>query len=386
SKWGRGAHEWGHWSSGDLVHWEEHPTALTNTYGWECAHGTGSLVEYKGKIYAYYADFAAWASYKDSPYMELSVCMAESDDCIHFTKRGKVPAVRGFDSHTMQDQATGLFHLLTPGSGQVWPTNWPDDKNGLLDYTATDPAHGPWTLQPKHFADAFGCCPHVFEWNGWHYLWMENHFWISRNFMGPWKEHTPARLICLQIPKSAVFGGRAFATGWLGNDGWGGDIVFYELIQNVDGTLGARFAPEMMPPCGEPVVLKMAGAVVAGVPRNALVKIELKPISVTKPFTLRLRSTDVPGSGLGLRFDPVQRTVALMFPEGARTDAAPFTEIDAVAGLDDLVRIEIVLVGDIVDICINERRTIATRCKGLTGDRLILDGCTASHIDARPLK
>lgn len=375
SKWGRGAHEWGHRSTADLVRWEEHPLALTITHGWECPHGTGSLIEYKGKIYAYYADFSAWAHFKDSPYQELAICMAESDDGIHFTKTGRIPP-RGFDSHIIHDPATGLYHLLTPGSGRQLSADWPDDRNGLLDFTAPDPARGPWTLQPKYFLEAFGCCPHYFEWNGWHYLWMDNRFWVSDQRTGPWTEHVPARLVPLQVPVGAAFtNGRAFAAGWLGEEGWGGEIVFYELIQNADGTLGVKFVPEMMPPCGDPVVLKRDGPAFAGVPRNARLKMELTPHSATAPFSLRLRSTGAAGSGLGLRFDPVRRTAAFLFPDGARTDAAPFSEIDAVDGLDRPVGIEIILVGDLFDVCINGRRTIATRCQGLTGDGLVLDGC-----------
>jgi hypothetical protein len=378
SKWGRGGHQWAHWSTADLVRWEEHPRAIPITRGWECSIGTGCFIEYEGRIYAFYADFSAWGCYKDSPYRDLSVVMAESDDCIHFTK-SHTPSARGFDSTVLRDPATGLFHLLTPGS-------LPDGQNGLLDYTSAD-VRGPWTLQPNLFLEVFGCCPHAFEWNGWHYLWMGNRAWFSRNPTGPWKEQKPERLICLQVPKSAVFGkGRAFAAGWLGDDGWGGDIVFHELLQDADGTLGAKFVPEMMPPCGDPVVLTPEGPAVAGVPRDARVTMKLQPRSATTPFSLRLRGTEAPGSGLQLRFDPVQRSAAFLFPEGVRSDSAPFTEIDAVDGLDRSVKLDIVIVGDIFDICINERRTITARCKGLTGDRLGFDGCAASNIEARLLK
>ncbi len=385
SKWGRGAHEWAHWSSADLVGWEEHPMALKLAHGWEVAHGTGSLIEYQGKVYAYYAEFSAWGNYKDSPYKELAICLAESDDGIHFTKLGKIPP-RGFDSHTFLDPATGLYHLLTPGSGQVWPTNWPDGKNGTLDYTATDPVHGPWTLQPKHFHEAAGCCPHVFTWNGWHYLMIESLVWISRSLAGPWTAHTPQRLCPLYVPAGVVFNGRAFFAGWLGEGGWGGNIVLHELVQHADGMLGMKFVPEMIPPCGDPVALEPVGAALAGLPREARVTLELRPHTAGAPFTLSLRATDAPGSGLALRFDPAARTAAFLFPEGADTKAAPFTELDALDALDRPVRLDILLVGDIIDVCINDCRTLTTRCKGFTGDRLVLDGCVASHVQARPLK
>jgi hypothetical protein len=162
--------------------------------------------------------------------------------------------------------------------------------------------------------------------------------------------------------------------------------VFHELIQNADGTLGDKFVPEMMPPCGDTVTLAKVSGALAGMPRDARVKVTLQPHSASAPFTLRLRSTEASGSGLGLRFDPIQRTAAFLFPEGALTDAAPFTESDAVDGLDRPVNLEIILVGDIVDVCINERRTLATRCQGLTGDRLAFDTCDAASIDVRPLR
>ncbi|MCY2925130.1 MAG: hypothetical protein NT031_06765 [Planctomycetota bacterium] len=389
SKWGRGAHEWAHWSSADLVHWEQHPRAIKITEAWECAAGTGSLIEYQGKVYAYYAEFAAWGNYKDSPYKELAICLAESDDGIHFRKLGKIPP-RGFDSHTFLDPATGLYHLLTPGSGQVSPTNWPDGKNGTLDYTTTDPVHGPWTLQPKHFHEAFGCCPHVFLWNGWYYLIIESRVWLSRSLSGPWTENTPTRLCPLHVPGGAVFNNRAFFSGWLGEGpegSWGGNIVVHELIQNPDGMLGMKFVPEMIPPCGEPVALAPAGAALAGLPRDARLRLELKPLAPARPFSLRLRATDAPASGLAIRFDPGARTGAFGLPEGAPVKAAPFTELDAVDALDRPVTLDMILVGDIVDVCINGRRTLTTRCKGLTGDRLVFENCTtAANVDARPLK
>ncbi|MCY2932449.1 MAG: hypothetical protein NTV86_23730 [Planctomycetota bacterium] len=388
SKWGRGAHEWAHWSSADLVRWEEHPRAIKLTEGWECAAGTGSLIEYQGKVYAYYAEFTAWGNYKDSPYKELSICLAESDDCIHFRKLGKIPP-RGFDSHTFLDPATGLYHLLTPGSGQVWPNNWPDGKNGTLEYTATDPVHGPWTLQPKHFHEAVGCCPHVFLWNGWYYLMIESRVWLSRSLAGPWTENSPTRLCPLYVPGGAVFNGRAFFAGWLGEGPagrWGGNIVLHELVQNPEGMLGMKFVPEMIPPSGDAVALTPAGSALAGLPRDARVRLELRPNSPATPFSLRLRATEAPGSGLALRFDPAGRTAAFAFPEGAPTKAAPFTELDAVEALDRPVALDIVLIGDIIDVCLNGRRTLTTRCQGLAGDRLALDNCTASALDARPLK
>lgn len=56
AKWYLGAHQYGHWSTAGLVHWQHHPLALAITEGWECALGTGDFIEHDGKYHAFYTD------------------------------------------------------------------------------------------------------------------------------------------------------------------------------------------------------------------------------------------------------------------------------------------------------------------------------------------
>ena len=71
---------------------------------------------------------------------------------------------------------------------------------GIVEYTATHPL-GPWTRQPDPFLETDGgCCPHHFEWNGWHYIMMGNRVWLSENLLGPYGEHKPERLMCVHFP------------------------------------------------------------------------------------------------------------------------------------------------------------------------------------------
>ena len=79
AKWGKGAHQFAHISTRDMVHWKQHPVAVEITHQWEGSICTGSVIRAKGKYYAFYA-----VRMMDGSGARLS--WAVSDDCIHFTK------------------------------------------------------------------------------------------------------------------------------------------------------------------------------------------------------------------------------------------------------------------------------------------------------------
>lgn len=74
-----GTMHWGHWTTGDFVHWEEQPLTLAPDQDYEviCGCCSGSTIEKDGKLYLMYT--AA------QPELQRQ-CMAVSEDGVHFVK------------------------------------------------------------------------------------------------------------------------------------------------------------------------------------------------------------------------------------------------------------------------------------------------------------
>lgn len=93
-----------------------------------------------------------------------------------------------------------------------------------------------------------GDCPCPFEWNGHHYLFQGFYQFAYSPSGAPgtyedWSKDGRAPYEGLSVPMVASFSGnRRILAGWLNPlQGWGGWLVFRELIQNADGTLGMKW-------------------------------------------------------------------------------------------------------------------------------------------------
>ncbi|MFL0364359.1 glycoside hydrolase family 32 protein [Pseudobacillus sp. 179-B 2D1 NHS] len=77
---------WGHYTSDDLVHWEDHPPALIPTEWYE-RNGcySGSAIEVGGKLLLFYT-----GNVKDEAKRETYQCVAVSDNGMDFAKEGPV--------------------------------------------------------------------------------------------------------------------------------------------------------------------------------------------------------------------------------------------------------------------------------------------------------
>jgi hypothetical protein len=408
---GLGWHQWAQASSRDLVHWEHHEgLAIGITHEREGSICTGSVFFHEGIYYAFYA------TRMNDRTEHLS--LATSRDGIHFDKTEPNPFASpppGYHPCHYRDPHVflgddGLFHLLVT----AWMERSPvPGRGGCLGHlVSSDLRH--WEQRDPFFAPGLPEppeCPEHFLWNGWYYLVFSNsgqaRYRMSRGPMGPWvrpKVETldgpAARVMKTASFPSAVSSGpnrganRRIGVAWLGtragnrDDGpfeFGGNALFREIIQYPDGSLVCRFPAEMVPrgapagaiqiePCGPGAEVDgrrvridarhgLAAASCRGVAYDARLKIRVSPLCPTAGFGLRLRADEAGAfdGGYALNFAP--------------HEAAALLNQQRIAAVEDLDRpfdLEIVMKGDIIDVCIDGRRTLVDRCPERRGQTVLL--------------
>lgn len=255
SKWCKGAHQFAHISTKDLVHWEEHPMAIEITHDWEGSICTGSVLKANDKYYAFYA-----ARMMDETSAQLS--WAVSEDGIHFEKTEKYFALTApYETTSARDpmvfeDADGLYHMLV--TTNLADCEIPERSGCLAHLVSTDLEN--WEQKEPFIVPGYTDqpeCSDYFEWNGWYYLIFSNYgiakYRYSKNPFGPWI--CPKNEIIggprYRVPKTADFHGRRIASGFLTTavDGqsYAGSLILRELVQNEDGTLGIRQVKELLP-------------------------------------------------------------------------------------------------------------------------------------------
>lgn len=233
---GAGRHFFAHLSSANLADWDEHPPAVPIENWWETL-GTGTPFVHEGRLHLAYGLHTDRLS-KD-PTLPIGATYASSDDGIHFAKSGRV--VHHTQNPTIYNRPDGLLGLAAgyAGTGGLW----------------TSDHIGDWWLHDGEMPMR-GDCPCPFEWNGHHYILQgfTGFAHSASGLPGTWEDwgaegRTPYD--GLSVPMVASFGqDRRILAGWLQYmDGlWGGWLVFRELVQEADGTLGTKWVPEIPPP------------------------------------------------------------------------------------------------------------------------------------------
>lgn len=219
-----------------------------------------------------------------------------------------------------------------------------------------------------------------------------NAIWKSRGALGPWEEMKPTIYDGLFVPKVAEFtGNRRILAGFLFERGWAGHLALRELIQSADGALGTKWPPEVIPAGGDPIQLawaaarhevsgdgrsikirgaeKFAAGMLRHVPRNARITLRVTAGPGAKRFGLCLRAKGDYESGCELRFEPARQRAQYGVPQhhGPAKDSIGRVAngrdyaIQDVDGLRRPFRLEIIVKGDIIDTCIDQRRTMITR-------------------------
>jgi len=242
SKWGLGAHQWAHISTKDFTDWTEHPMAISVDEQYEGSICTGSVMEFGGVYYAYYA-----VRMSDGSPARLTYSV--SNDCINFTKSNKfITLHKPFEPVSARDPKIilgqdGKFHMFVTTSYK---------ERGALAHLISDNMEE-WTQLDEPVITSVGDewqpeCPDYFYYNGWYYLIYSpngTRYLMSREPFGPWikpDDNLLSKETLGIVPKTAIFNNRIIITGWVDTDGqWGGTLKLGEALQNDDGTL--KFIP-----------------------------------------------------------------------------------------------------------------------------------------------
>ncbi len=389
SKWGLGAHQWAHASTTDLVYWEHHPLAVPVTREWEGSICTGSTFFHDGVYYAFYS-----ARKHDGTPGELTA--STSSDGVHFTKhdplftlRAPYEPVSARDPNVFHDTETGLFHMLVTTEVLSPPAAY---RGGCLAHMVSRDLRT-WEQEEPFIVPGL-CgqpeCPNLFSWNGWHYLFVGldgvTRYRMSRSLFGPWLR---PRMDLFDSPQSYVMktaaftGNRRIGVAWVGQHGWGGHAVFREILQNADGTLGSAWVPEMIPPSGDAIQavpqplagdVSCAGnrvsiraaygfgaAAVRGVPGNVRLRLRVVPAPNSAAFGIAVRGWGNYAQGCELRIEPDRRKVGWRPCVSSTAEECERNAIYDVDGLDRPFMLDIVVKDDLLDVCVDGRRTLVVR-------------------------
>jgi hypothetical protein len=220
-------------------------------------------------------------------------------------------------------------------------------------------------------------CADYFEWHGWYYLVFSNQgvarYRLSRQPLGPWLRPKVDVFDGPQavVMKTASFAGdRRLGAAFLPAGGYGGQVVFREIIQSPDGALGTKWPQEMIPRTDasqEISAVKLNSeqnltAVPLGkVSKNFLLRTHIAPEPNASYFGLRLGAGDNMRGGFELRFEPWREKAGLRPADASSTDECAGTSIYNVTSLDHAFDLELLVKGDVIDVCIDGRRTLVAR-------------------------
>ena len=236
SKWGRGAHQWEHISTEDLVTWQIHPMAVPIDDPAEGSICTGSFLEKGGISWLFYTV----RTVDGSP---APVRRSLSRDGYHFRKdpsfsftlssRYKASSARDPKVFAGND---GLYHML------VTTTLLEAGKGCLLHLVSRDldswEEKGPLYVAPG--ADEPECSD-LFSFGEYTYLVFSlkgtGQYRYTRTPLTDWQIPSDPVIPCRSVPKAAVFRNRILFAGFEGEGGYAGHMTFRSAVPGPDGSL-----------------------------------------------------------------------------------------------------------------------------------------------------
>lgn len=233
---GTGRHQFAHLVTEDLVHWTELPLAVPIREAWQTV-GTGTPFLKDGRL----ALAFGWHTSRFPQIAEgkpIGGTYALSADGVHFANSGVM--ISDAQNPSIYNRPEGGYELVTSYGGSIGIFRSQD----LLTWTLFD-AKLPFR----------GDCPSLFDWHGHRYLLQgfTNMAYSPDGAPGSFVNWTnePDKLYeGLSVPMVTSWkDGRRLYVGWLNHlFGWGGWLVFREVVAYPDGRLGLKWVPEIAPP------------------------------------------------------------------------------------------------------------------------------------------
>ncbi len=401
SRWACGACGFEHVSTPDLRQWARHPVALAPERLDECAIGTGGMLRHKDGYVVWGIVLSNRLGAPADGASPPCVVRAVSADGARFAREPGA-WLDACEPGIWFEEATGIYHLVRPGARM--------ESRDLRSWTMADAAFLPPPAKIGEEGDPpTSECYTVFRWNGWFYiLGGRTGFWMAKDIRGPfwpgpegrWQAARPRWDVYdgAMVPQGVVvWGNRALLCAWVVDHWWGGSLVFRELIQHADGTLGLRWAEELglehgpmrdleseVDETGNGVMRIEAGPGAAAwrgfvLPEGDFrLRLRMLAAAGTRSFGLNLRSAPGYRGGAELRLEPGTRRVQWGYAgEGSLAPPAKSPRcwaedlfIENVEGLEGEVTVEVIAHETILDACVNGQRTILARRHALPGDRL----------------
>lgn len=369
SKWRLGAHQWAHISSTDLVHWKHYPLALSIEHQWEGSICTGSVFFHNGRYFAYYAT--------RMPDRSERLGVAESDDGIHFHKtiptpfaEPASPFIHGPNRDPFVFQVGKQFHMIVTAA----IANGSVQNEGALEHLVSNNL-STWSVEREPFitsgSQAQPECSSLFKWGDWYYLLFSlsgtTHYRMSKTPLGPWLDPISDILDGPEafVMKAAPFtGNRMLLVGFVERDNqYGGDLVFRELLQEKDGSLGTKIPHEMEMPASTPTAVEEIHLGTTE-PSSQLIKLDANAriaasVAAKDPslFAINVESSKNNTDGEKLVFNPGAGTVTWTDWMGRPLRG----RLDNVSDLKGRVSIVLTLYGSLADLSINGHRTLIHR-------------------------
>lgn len=371
-----GGHVYAHAVSTDLIHWEHKPTALPLDFdAGECSNCTGSILAYNGRVFIFNCQRSR------NIYGEHFRIFVSDDDGVSFhpwehTPRLEAPDdCRGQfrDPHAFVGE-DGLIHILmSSGKNQEEENGTVVQMGCLHHYTTKDMIHYE-KQEPLLEITFIPECADYFEWNGKYYYsinrYWQTEFHCSDAPFGPWmrpRQNVPASRFCAVMKTAPWKDGRRIGVGWIpsfvdGQHVFGGRIVFREMVQRKDGSLGTAFVDEMLPDrllteCEDFTIENQDGEAVKHVmdcSNSFRMDGTIKIGEGTGMFSIKILDKDQIYS-VSIKFDPVSHLVEL-------TDHTRIKQVE----MGEEIHFRLVRTDEIFDLEINGERTIVAASYNLS--------------------